>query len=237
MKHLKYLLIGLIATLFCRCTKFQYITLTSDLKKNAKDEFILENDTLLLKYQFKGEGGPVSIYAYNKLQKPLFIDWAMSAIILDGRSYSFFSNESDLNATLNGSSYQLTKRYSTVGANVRGTIKTYPDKTFIPPQTFIEESKITVKNAYVPTPSPLTQTIKIKDIANLDTNGKFQTYNQSNTPLRFKSYLTFSFSEDSSHTFHIESNFWAEQITEILLNPDNRLIKPNNQFYVRRNFN
>ncbi len=234
MKRVNYLFFGLATTLFCNCTTFQYITLGSDLKKNEGNEFILENDTLLLKYQFKGEGGPVNVYVYNKLQKPLFIDWAMSSIILNNKSYSFLPTESKLRATFSSSSYRYGSRYSHGSGNVTGVIKTDREKTFIPPQTFITETRIAVNHSYVKTPSPLNQKITIKGKSDIKARGIFADYTQSNSPLKFKSYLTFSFSEDSSHAYHMENNFWAEQITEVILSPSNLLIQPNNQFYIRK---
>lgn len=65
------------------CTRYQYISLTSHLPQNDKNEFIIENDTVLIKYSFSGENLKVKATLYNKLQQPIYFDVARSAVIIN----------------------------------------------------------------------------------------------------------------------------------------------------------
>jgi hypothetical protein len=65
------------------CSQFQYVTVDSNLYQNKQKEFICENDTLLIRYTFTGENFPITISVFNKLQKPLYIDWSKTVVILN----------------------------------------------------------------------------------------------------------------------------------------------------------
>ena len=65
------------------CSKYQYISINSNLTQNDKREFISENDTVKVTYTFQGEACPMKVEIYNKLQKPLYIDWSKSYLIID----------------------------------------------------------------------------------------------------------------------------------------------------------
>lgn len=65
------------------CTRYQYISLTSNLPQNDKNEFIIENDTVLIKYSFSGENLQVKATLYNKLQQPIYFDVERSAVIIN----------------------------------------------------------------------------------------------------------------------------------------------------------
>lgn len=67
------------------CASYQYITLNSDLKQDESKEFIIDNDTVNIKYKFSGEDLRVSVTIYNKLQQPLYIDLGRSTVILNNK--------------------------------------------------------------------------------------------------------------------------------------------------------
>jgi len=65
------------------CTKYQYISVTSNLPQNDNKEFIIENDTVLIRYSFSGENLQVKAILYNKLQQPIYFDVERSAVIIN----------------------------------------------------------------------------------------------------------------------------------------------------------
>jgi hypothetical protein len=65
------------------CTKFQYISVSSNLPQDDKKEFVIENDTVLIKYSFSGENLQVKATLYNKLQQPIYFDVQRSAVIIN----------------------------------------------------------------------------------------------------------------------------------------------------------
>lgn len=56
------------------CIKYQYATVRSNLETNEHQEFFIDNDTLMIKCSYYGEGGPVLISIQNKLNMPLYVD-------------------------------------------------------------------------------------------------------------------------------------------------------------------
>jgi len=77
------------------CSNYQYITIDSNLYKNENKEFLVSNDTVSIKYSFAGENFLISVSIYNKLQKPVYIDWARTNVILNGGQLneSFYHEE------------------------------------------------------------------------------------------------------------------------------------------------
>jgi len=65
------------------CSRYQYISINSNLYQNEKKEFVIENDTALLKYTFAGENFPITISIFNKLQQPIYVDLGRSTVIIN----------------------------------------------------------------------------------------------------------------------------------------------------------
>lgn len=65
------------------CARYQYVFVDGHLSKNDKQEFIKDNDTVTIKYTFKGENLPVTLTIYNKLNQPMYIDWDRSVVVIN----------------------------------------------------------------------------------------------------------------------------------------------------------
>jgi hypothetical protein len=65
------------------CSRYQIISINSDLYQNENKEFVTENDTAMLKYSFSGENFPITVSIYNKLQRPIYIDFGRSAVVIN----------------------------------------------------------------------------------------------------------------------------------------------------------
>lgn len=65
------------------CSRYQYISINSKLYQNEKNEFVNENDTVMIKYTFPGENFPLTITIYNKLLQPIYIDLERSPVIIN----------------------------------------------------------------------------------------------------------------------------------------------------------
>jgi len=65
------------------CSRYQYMYVSSNLDQNDKKEFIVENDTVQIKYSFTGENFPLTITLYNKLRQPIYIDLERSTVVIN----------------------------------------------------------------------------------------------------------------------------------------------------------
>jgi len=90
-----YILTGLCITMFSACSQYQYVSVNSKLNQTEEKDFINENDTVMIKYTFSGQNLPVRITIFNKLQKPIYIDWGRTTIIFNNEQLNgaFQNNE------------------------------------------------------------------------------------------------------------------------------------------------
>lgn len=82
LKNRSIILISCIIML-SGCARYQYVFVDGHLNKNDNQEFIKDNDTVTIKYTFKGENLPVTLTIYNKLNQPMYIDWDRSVVIIN----------------------------------------------------------------------------------------------------------------------------------------------------------
>src|SRR6185503_13483841 len=90
---MRTVLLPVIALLFfSSCTKYQCASISpvDEMRRNEKNEFILENDTVRIIYSFTDNGGAPVIYIFNKTTTGLHIDWSKSFSIVGEHAMSFY---------------------------------------------------------------------------------------------------------------------------------------------------
>jgi len=80
--NLHFLLL-LCVIMLSGCSRYQYMYVSSHLDQNDKKEFIVENDTVQIKYSFAGQNFPLTITFYNKLRQPIYIDLERSTVVMN----------------------------------------------------------------------------------------------------------------------------------------------------------
>src|SRR5574339_6831 len=79
---------------FAGCQSYQYMTVTGkNINENVHHNFAMENDSLVLIYSFAGYSGPIRMRIENKLDKPLYVDWNRSSLIVNDRSIGYLRGE------------------------------------------------------------------------------------------------------------------------------------------------
>src|SRR5882724_2869629 len=101
-----HLLLLFLPLAFAACTRYQYVTVSSpDTHKNEKSQFVFDNDSLHLSYDFNGKNGPVNIIFQNKMSRPVYIDWKNSALTVNDSTISYMPQDVSING------YVSTYRY------------------------------------------------------------------------------------------------------------------------------
>ena len=204
MKYLLYILAIAISLSSCSNT-YYYSTLNTNDEGVGRDKtgtFIFETDTIQLAYSFRGQDGPIKISIHNKLDRPMYVDWSKSAIIINDVATSYHGEKSFVEGGLN--SYRSAKTTSGYEYN--------PDYiSFVPPFRKVEHCSLWLSNLNFDNIDKKEYGKgTMSNIFNQKVNVKELNFSETNTPLFFESYLTI-FLEDGS-TYAISQSFYISNL-------------------------
>ena len=209
-------LLGIIS--LSSCQSYQYLSIDSkSIQKDASDQFVMENDTMLLQYNFNGYNGPVKVTVYNKTSKPLYIDWKKSAIIIEDRAYSYYSPNQQLSGTTTSVEYRYGYNLNSTAGTIDAIIKGQEGIDFIPPNSRKEQSSLYVIKGFVkdiPEQSLEKRYLwpERKELPKMKT----VDFSEENSPIHLRSYLTFLTNENE---FSIEHQFYISQVFQSMMRP------------------
>jgi hypothetical protein len=199
------LLLIFTIVLLTSCSKYQYYTLASDnAPKDQKQQFLVENDTCKISYNFSGAKGPISISIYNKTNKPLQIDWKRSALIVGDSSISFFEPQMQFNGEVERNRYMTNY--------ISGTVTQPESIDFIPPQSAITKQSRYIRTKFIKTTSQ-GQKMEIAQ-----QKARVHKFTKGNSPVAFRIYLTLI---SDNGNFAIDHSFYAAELIEIRIPPQN----------------
>lgn len=222
------LLILFIITLFSSCQTYQYFTVTgSNIKQDSNYHFVAENDTLLMAYNLNGYNGPVKVSIYNKMDKPIYVNWKKSAIILEDKAISYYSPDQPLNGTINSTEWQSGNGVSSQSGSIQAIVKGQEGIEFIPPHSRKDKTALTLITGFI-REIPLDQMKRVY----LDGDEQLpkvrsMDFSKESSPVNFRSYLTFSISGNATDEFSFEHFFYVSHLFVSTLNPANIPSKQN----------
>jgi hypothetical protein len=198
------------------CSNSQFVSVRSDAPAESTGQYYFENDTIKINYSFKGENCPVNIHVFNKLRIPLYLDWTRSAVIINQQSISMWKDESNLSAQTETSGYNAGYNFNASSSETNGVIVRPETISFIPPQSSVSESRITLRNNFfdVATATDVKKSKRKVYSSNGSVNADLYEFQRENSPFTFKTYLTLSTNQNGSHTMHIENEFWVSEILQ-----------------------
>jgi hypothetical protein len=235
MKTLPIILSGLLFVVFLSgCSVYQHVKLSSDMQQNDKSEFLIENDSVSIIYSFYGNGGPIHIELFNKLDKPLYIDWGKSALITNGQSKSLWKDEARI--TANATEYKVVPENSVVSStsDIEGTIVKNDKMTFIPPHANISANRYVLQSKFFTTPVQLSER-KVLYTDQGKVNARKFSFSKEDSPLSFRIFLSVSDNENFKNPIQFDNSFWVSDYFATSVPPSSLGIIPGNQFYVRKN--
>lgn len=198
----------LIPVILLSCSKYQYLKVSSgNASLNDKNEFVAENDTVRITYNFYGNNMPVNISVFNKSNDGLMIDWSRSSVIIGENAITFSEPSLEIQGELNrpvGSSH-------TAVLNAKATGK--EDIVFIPPQSAVNRSGVhLVKGRFI----KLENGIRTDHAAGLyDTETQLARFSTDNSPIRFRIYLTLAPGDSPGQkSMVVERSFYMSEMVE-----------------------
>lgn len=208
--------IAVIPFLFCvSCTTFQYVTVSSSgVAKNDRNEFVVENDSLRLIYNFSGLDGPIKIYIQNKLDVPVYIDWQRSAVIENDKTVPYVPGEVKIEGSYSGSSYNYrpSNGYRTSSGNIQATAYLPATVDFIPPRASINKTTICITNGNERIPDADFPKSKYPVVNGFTANVKKAAFTEETSPLHFRSFITYTIGESGSKLYTFEHSFFVSEV-------------------------
>jgi hypothetical protein len=214
---IKYLPYTVILLLFNSCASYKYYTVTSAvIAQNDKHEFVIENDSLRLVYNFNGFSAPVNITIQNKLSVPVYIDWQRSALIVNDQAISYVPAEMRIDGGFQGGSYNYGNRasgYKTTSGEIHATASLPPSVDFMPPQTYLTKSQLRIPEKFIePVPETAFHREKYQVVEGITFPVKKATFTEATSPLRFRSYLTIMVGESTTKPLSLEHSFYISEL-------------------------
>lgn len=236
MKRFVLVSILLLSLSSCRSTYYYSVLNTDDeyVEKVGNGDFLMDSDSLWIAYCFKGEGAPIQITVFNKSNKPLYVDWERSALIIDDVAMTYAGKKIDYAGDID---LVITNdRYAT--GTFDGMAPLPRDISFVPPQSMISEIPLGL--------NPNFEKIK-KVYAGSHLQGKTgknfkvdkAVFDENNSPLFFRSYLTVYEKPENPMTFE-QSFYMSDLIKTHRLSPNglsSEMLEKGNFFYVQKHPN
>ena len=230
--HQIVLIIFPVLLLSCNKEYIQILRTNSVGLNESKQGWFFENDSIKISYNFNARGGVMSFKLFNKLDKPIYLDWKNSSFIYNGEKNNFWIEESNTVGSSVQSSQVGRNAYNAFDRNVYGlTFGLLSQKTvkaeritFIPPKSGISSNiayyqfRLTKTDSHYRVDPTKATKISVKDLTKKKEklrSGYIYTYNETNSIISFRNYLALSFAENSSQFNFIDNKFYVSSLAEI----------------------
>nr|WP_319398359.1 hypothetical protein [uncultured Carboxylicivirga sp.] len=225
MKNLTSIAIACLFILsFSSCTSYQIITLQSSLEQPPQGGFLFENDTISVSYTFNGNNCPLNINIFNRINKPLYVNWDQSSVIINNESFPLNPAQSKVN--INYSEVTTKFRYYDVtDGGGEGTIWQNDRSGFIPPQSHVTIEGLSIWDKKI---SLNGNEEKISFIDRNNSKNTLYQYNKENSPLEFRCYITYSCTPEKEWN-NLDHAFWIQNFYKCV---DCSLPNEANTFYI-----
>lgn len=238
----QFLPLTAIVFLFSGCVTYQYMTVNSkNIAANDRREFIMENDSIRVKYNFNGEDAPINVEVQNKMDKPIYVDWSRSALIINEKAISYVPSNVPVSGSVTTTTTNWPRtagayRNSTSVGDFSGTVGVARDMDFIPPGSYKSKTPLGVTNVFYPDAREKAKRIPVTLNTGYSGTAMVKQYADSSSPFRFSSYLTLYTEGAPDKPVVFEHEFFVSEIWTTTLAPHNfRFIndKHGDRFYVR----
>lgn len=217
--------IGLIFFLLYGCKSYVQVFETNGTNVKKENNFyVFENDSLKITYSFWSQKGLMTFSIFNKLDQPLYIDWKKSSYIDNSVKLNYWIDEEKKKSLEYYGSYYydgplLKPGYAisnTRGVSVSSTVKV-ERITFIPPTSNYYRSQfyiLPINFFKLDLQAPYKE-VSRNDEPKKKTKVYEKSYSKDTSPLIFRNFLTFSFSENFENEFYIDNEFYISDIKEM----------------------
>ena len=203
------------------CRSYRYFSLEGEnIRIDSSFRFAMENDCLRLEYDFSGDNGPVSVTVFNKLTVPLYVNWRRSALVTGVEAQSYYAPDIQWSGSTESRSIDWGGGTVSASGTIQGIGRMQEGIDFIPPQSKKTRSFLTLATSslkeinFEGAPKrPLEGRLDQPSVRHID-------FDLASSPLKFRSYISFSTQEDGSGGFSLDHRFYVSGAYKSLLGPD-----------------
>lgn len=222
-RYFTTLSIIVVAILFSACSNkyVQIFETGSNNMVNQDSTWIFENDTVKISYHLWSEKGVLTFTVFNKLDKPLYINWKKSAFIYNGNKLNYWDDIEKTSFRSNSLHYYWGPAKNNIAnTTTAGNAQTTKAEaiTFIPPKSNYTRAQFYI----LPISYFKFQDLPFKRYTIPDPNNSKNKYviyqldyEQNNTPVSFRNYLSFTTDENSDKLFVADNHFYISRILEM----------------------
>lgn len=197
-------------------------------------QYVYENDSLKIEYDFWVEHGAITFTVYNKMNVPIYIDWRKSSYIRNEIKLDYWSDVETTNATTDYKTYTFggsgtyynngfVPGSSTINSSVsKGTanttaVKTKPERiSFLAPKSKITRTQFTLfpsGGIRVNPENAKYAQMKRSDDTTKTTTVIYRDYEPDASVLSFRNFLTLSTTENFTNEFYVDNAFYVNRIS------------------------
>ncbi|KAA8478436.1 hypothetical protein BDE36_0260 [Arcticibacter tournemirensis] len=237
----QFLILLLFPVFLSSCAKYYVNTVSSaSTSFDGNGVFKHENDSVLVTYNFFGEGAPLHIIVKNRTNSPLYVDWSRSAMIIRDRAVSYLDNKVVITGTINGDSYNWDKFWTSHFGDLNASASLPNSVSFIPPHSDIE--KVIVLGNISQFEAIPKYTYAEKEYFYPETGPvevKAANFAKDQSPLAFKSYITLFTTSNNKEAipFVFQDEFYISKSIKTYSNPNfiaEYKNKAPNIFYIKK---
>ncbi len=221
----KILFIFLLPIILSGCKSYIQIFDTATTNTEVIDNFfVFETDSIKITYSFWAANGVMTFAVYNKLEKPIYIDWKNSSFIYNDNKLNYWIDEIQTNMASYYGGYYYNGPLLRPGVTSNEGIQTMasasfkPERvTFIPPKSNYYRSQFYLLPGNYYSMDFNCQKIKLprNDNPKKTTIVYNEDFTMTNSPLRFRNYLAFSFIENATQFFFVDNGFYLSSAKEM----------------------
>ena len=161
-----------------------------NISANERREFVMENDSVRVKYKFNCQDAPINVEVLNKMDKPIYVDWSRSALIINDKAISYVPTSVPVSGSITTNSTSLTRpvgsyRHTTSYGDFNGSVGVPSEMDFIPPGAYKSKTPLGVTNVFYPDARKKAKNRQIANGVGFSTMVVAREYADSSSPLQF----------------------------------------------------
>jgi hypothetical protein len=209
------------------------------LRPEYNYSYVYQNDSIAIIYSFWEEKGVLAFSIYNKIDKPIYVDWKKCSFVSNDTKLNYWDGKTTVvGVTIFSSRVQPSNLPAVFGGSISSQVVSHEERiTFIPPKSYYSRSDFLIL------PEGFYATSKADEEVLLPASGegkeiKVRTVKvpYANSPIKFRNYLTWSTKESFETEHYVDNEFYVSKVTEVKKKDFGRLNENGNyQYFFKRN--